>query len=67
MPFVRPLKGLGIKIDVWENPAEYSSNRDWPSLYGAVRPEPETAAQSSCSHFWEHEVSFEREYSDSIK
>ena len=51
-PFVRPLKGLGIKIDVWENPVVYASTRDWSSLYGAIRSEPETAAQSSCSHFW---------------
>ena len=32
----------------------YASTRDWSSLYGAMRSEPETAAQSSCSHFWEH-------------
>ena len=50
-PFVRPLKGLGIKIEVWENPVVYASTRDWSSLYGAIRSEPETAAQSSCSHF----------------
>ena len=48
---MRPLKGLGIKIDVWENPVVYASTRDWSSLYGAIRSEPETAAQSSCSHF----------------
>ena len=29
----------------------YASTRDWSSLYGAIRSEPETAAQSSCSHF----------------
>ena len=50
-PFVRPLKGLGIKIDVWENPLVYASTRDWSSLYGAIRSEPETATQSSYSHF----------------
>ena len=53
-PFVRPLKfeGTGIKIDVWENPVVCASTRarDWSSLYGAIRSEPETAAQSSCSH-----------------
>ena len=32
----------------------YASTRDWSSLYGVIRSEPETAAQSSCSHFWEH-------------
>ena len=47
----RPMKGLGIKIDVWENPVVYASTRDWSNLYGAIRFEPETAAQSSCSHF----------------
>ena len=51
-PFVRPLKGLGIKIDVWGNPVVYASTGDWSSLYGAIRSEPETVAQSSCSHFW---------------
>ena len=50
--FVRPLKGVGIKIDVWENPVVYASTRDWSSLYGAILSEPQTAAQSSCSHFW---------------
>ena len=50
-PFVRPLKRLGVKIDVWENPVVYASTRDWSCLYGAIRSEPETAAQSSCSHF----------------
>ena len=54
VPFVRLLKGLAIKIDVWENPVMYASTRDWSSLYSAMRSEPETAAQSSCSHFWEH-------------
>ena len=53
-PFVRPLKGLGIKIDVWENAVVYASTRDWSNLYGAIRSEPETGAQSSCSPFWEH-------------
>ena len=43
---------VGIKIDVWENPVVYASTRDWSSLYGAIRSEPETAAKSSCSHFW---------------
>ena len=38
-----PLKGLGIKIDVWENPVVYASTRDWSSRYGAIRSEPETA------------------------
>ena len=48
-------RSLGIKIDVWENPVVYASTRDWSSLYGAIRSEPETAAQSSCSHcLWEH-------------
>ena len=41
------LKGLGIKIDAWENPVVYTSTRDWPRLYGAIRSEPEKAAQSS--------------------
>ena len=38
---------------------EYSSTRDWSNLYGAIRPQPETAAQyslpartSEC--LWEH-------------
>ena len=44
-------EGTGIKIDVWENPVVYTSTRDWSSLYGAIRSEPETAAQPSCSHF----------------
>ena len=44
---MRPLKGLGIKIDVWENPVVCTSTRDWSSLYGAIRSEPETAVQSS--------------------
>ena len=36
-PFVRPpRKGLGIKIDVWENPRVCASTRDWSSLYGAI-------------------------------
>ena len=48
------VEGLGLKIDVWENPVVYASTRDWSSLYGAIRSEPETAAQSSRSHFWEH-------------
>ena len=43
---------VGIKIDVWENPVLYASTRDWSSLYGAIRSEPEATAQSSCSHFW---------------
>ena len=43
---------VGIKIDVWENPVVYALTQDWSSLYGAIRSEPETAAQSSCSHFW---------------
>ena len=31
----------------------YASTRDWSSLYGAIRSEPETAAQSSSgSHLW---------------
>ena len=30
----------------------YASTRDWSGLYGAIRSEPETAAQPSCSHFW---------------
>ena len=47
---MRPLKGVGIKIEVWENPVVYASTRDWSSLYGAIRSEPETAALSSCSH-----------------
>ena len=51
-PFVRPLKGVGVKIDVCENPVVYASTWDWSSLYGAIHSEPETAAQSSCSHFW---------------
>ena len=52
------LKGLGIKIDVWENPVVYASTRDYSCLYGAIRFEPETAAQglpartSEC--LWEH-------------
>ena len=41
------LKGLGIKIDAWENPVVYASTRDWSGMYGAIRSEPETAAQSS--------------------
>ena len=44
-------EGLGIKIDVWESPVVHASTRDWSGLYGAIRSEPETAAQSSCSHF----------------
>ena len=56
---MRPLKGVGIKIDVWENPVVYASTRDWSSLYGAIRSEPETAAQSSLPArtsecLWEH-------------
>ena len=43
--------GLGIKIDVWENLVVYASTRDWSSLYGTMRSESETVAQSSCSHF----------------
>ena len=62
VPFVRPLKGLGMKIDVWENPVVYASTRDWSSLYGAIRFEPEScetavllslpARTSEC--LWEH-------------
>ena len=37
----RPGKSRGVRFD-----------RDWSSLYGVIRSEPETAAQSSCSHFW---------------
>ena len=48
------VEGLGLRIDVWENPVVYASTRDWSSLYGAIHSEPETAAQSSRSHFWEH-------------
>ena len=43
--------GLGIKIDVWENPVVYASTRDWSSLYGMMSSQSETAAQSSCSDF----------------
>ena len=49
--------GLGIKIDALENPVVYASTRDWSSLYGTMRSESGTVAQSSCSHFeclWEH-------------
>ena len=45
-------EGTGYKIDVWENPVVYASTRDWSCLFGAIRSEPETATQSSCSHFW---------------
>ena len=51
---------VGIKIDVWENPVVYASTRDWSSLYGAVRSEPETAAQllslpaRTSERLWEH-------------
>ena len=38
---MRPLKGVGINIDVWENPVVYASTRDYSSLYGAIRSEPE--------------------------
>ena len=38
-------------IDVWENPVVYASTRDWSSLCGAIGSEPETAGQSSRSHF----------------
>ena len=34
------------KIEVWENPVVYASTRDWSSLYGAIRSEPETAGMS---------------------
>ena len=34
-------KSRGVRFD----------SRDWFSLYCAIRSEPETAAQSSCSHF----------------
>ena len=59
-PFVRPLKGLGIKIDVWEYPVVYASTRDWSSLYGAIRSEPERARSVfllsllGVSGKWEH-------------
>ena len=43
--------GLGIEIDVGENPVVYALTRDWSSLDGTMRSEFETAAQSSCSHF----------------
>ena len=36
-------KSRGVRFD---------SRLDWSRLYGAIRTEPETAAQSSCSHFW---------------
>ena len=29
---MRPLKGVGIKIDVWENPVVYASIRDWSGV-----------------------------------
>ena len=48
---------VGIKIDVWKNPELYASTWDWSGLYGTMRCESETAAQSSCSHsesLWEH-------------
>ena len=56
---MRPLQGVGIKIDVWENPVVYASTRDWSSLYGAIRSEPETAAQyhlpaRTSERLWEH-------------
>ena len=38
-----PPKGLGIKIDVWENPIAYATTPDWSSLYGTMRVESETA------------------------
>ena len=40
---MRPPKGLGIKIDVWENPIVYATTPDWSSLYGTMRVESETA------------------------
>ena len=49
-PFVWPLRRLGLKIDVWENPVVYASTWDWSCLYGTMRSESEAAAQSSCSH-----------------
>ena len=36
-------QGLGIKIDVWENPIVYATTPDWSSLYGTLRVESETA------------------------
>ena len=58
-PFVRPLKGLGIKIDVCENPMVYASTRDWSRLYGAIRSETERAPALSVPALtseclWEH-------------
>ena len=46
-------KGVVIQIDVWENPVVYASTRDWSSLYGAIRSEPETAARTA-ERLWEH-------------
>ena len=44
---------LTWKSAALENPLVYASTRDWSSLYGAIRSEPETAAQSSSgSHLW---------------
>ena len=43
----RDIGKWSIKIDVWESPVVYASTRDCSSLYGAIRSEPETAAQSS--------------------
>ena len=50
-------KGLGIKIDVWENPTVSASTQNWSSLKGTMRSESETTAQFSWSHFeclWKH-------------
>ena len=37
VPFMWPLRGLGIKIDVWEKPLVYASTRDWSCLYCTMR------------------------------
>ena len=49
---------LGVKIDIWEYPMMYASTRVWSSLYGMMRSESETAAQSVAAStsrcLWRH-------------
>ena len=57
-PSVRRLKGLGVKIDVWENPVVYASTRDWSMVFtvryalSLKRPLSVPAHASEC--LWEH-------------
>ena len=51
---MRPLKGVGIKIDVWENPVVYASTREWSSLYLKVVKRLLSLPARTSERLWEN-------------